>query len=145
METVAGVLGENPGFLTNLTPKRRSKKQEGNFNQQNYTRKRRGMMLSALAFEALTGAPSLHRTGDRSWSKKHVLISLGQSVVWLIIISGLVWQASFSCQGLGVVLILVTDVYPGACCSWNPADCNDSMQRKQVQTGVIIPKFCSGF
>lgn len=45
-------------------------------------------MLSALVFEALTGAPSLHGTGDRSWSKKHVLISLGQSVVWLIIISG---------------------------------------------------------
>lgn len=70
-------------------------------------------MLSAPAFEALIGAPSLHRTVDRSWSKKHVLISLGQSVVWLIIISGLVWQALFSGRGLGV-LILVTDVYPEA-------------------------------
>lgn len=91
----------SPGILTNLTPKQRSEKQERNFNQQNYTRKRRGMMLSALALEALIGAPSLHRTGERGWSKKHVLISFGQSVVWLIIILGLVWQALFSCQGLG--------------------------------------------
>ena len=49
-------------------------------------------MLSALALEALIGAPSLHRTGERGWSKKHVLISFGQSVVWLIIISVLVFK-----------------------------------------------------
>lgn len=64
------IRSENPEILTNLTPKQRSEKQERNFNQQNYTRKGRGMMLSALAVEALTGAPGLHRTGDRSWIEK---------------------------------------------------------------------------
>lgn len=43
--------------------------------------------------------------------KEHVLISPGQTEV---VLSGLVWQALFSCLGVGEVLILVTDVYPRA-------------------------------
>lgn len=54
-------------------------------------------MSSALALEAL--APGLHRKGTESRARGAQLINLGPTVVWLIIISGLVWQALFSCLG----------------------------------------------